>query len=126
MWTMRIAIAVVLVLAAVGCGNIVSDSDALAVRFKNDLGKPVRLALCNSDHSEKCENPAYSDPVPAGGSIEENIAPTVQTEWAVLDDRDRPMRCVVLYWQHDPLDEPVIRLSSSPRWANPCPRRSNT
>jgi hypothetical protein len=122
---MRVAMAVLLTLLLVSCGSDASEPDAFGVRFTNDLGQPVHLALCNSDRSEKCEHPSYSELIPAAGSIEENIAPTVQTEWAVLDDQGRLRRCVLLYWHHAPRDEPTVRLAASPKWANPCPRHSN-
>src|SRR4051794_22651780 len=74
------------------------DPDAFGVRFANDLGVPVVLALCQSDHSAKCDHPHYRDHIKRGHAIEENISPDVRTEWAIESESGRPLRCVVLYW----------------------------
>jgi hypothetical protein len=114
-----LALAVLIVSA--GCAST-NDPDAFGVRFTNDLGRPVVLALCNSDHSAKCEHPAYRDgPLRVGDWYTENIAPDVRTEWAVETPNGRLLRCVNLYWEHYHGHEERFRLSGASRWANPCP-----
>lgn len=103
-----------------GCAST-NDPDAFGIHFTNDLGRPIVLALCNSSHSAKCEHPAYRDPVKAGESYPENIAPDVRTEWAVETPDGRLLRCVNLYWKHYPGHDQTFRLSGASRWANPCP-----
>lgn len=112
------------VLATVACGASSKSPDTFVVHFDNDLGQPVTLALCNSTHSAKCEHPPLRNRVATGQSFPENIEVTVRTEWAVQDLGGRNLRCVVLYWSHYPGTEPHVRLSTTPPWADPCPRPS--
>jgi hypothetical protein len=86
----------------------------------NDLPTPVTVALCKSAQSERCDDPAYRDTIQVGGSVPENIAPDVQTEWAVESPTGQLLGCVVLYWQHYPGHEMAVRVSSALSWANPC------
>jgi hypothetical protein len=102
-----------------GCAST-NDPDAFGVHFRNDLGRPIVLALCNSSHSTKCEHPAYRDAVKAGESYPENIG-YVRSEWAVETADGRLLRCVNLYWEHYPGRDQTFRLSDASRWANPCP-----
>lgn len=109
-----------------GCDARFDEPDAFTVQFDNDLGIPVRLALCNSDHSEKCEHPAWTDTIATGESHPENIAPGVRTEWAVLDETGTLLRCVLLYWPHYLGHDQRVALSSAPAWSNPCPDITST
>jgi hypothetical protein len=93
------------------------------VRFQNDLGQPIVLELCQSDHSTTCDHPYYRDSFPAGFSGEEMISTNYRTEWAVADTHGRLLRCVLLYWRHYNGVTPTIRLSMAPTWASPCPRQ---
>ena len=112
------------VVGTVACGASSTSPDTFAVHFDNDLGQPVVLALCKSDHSAKCEHSGYRDRVAIGQSYPENIEAAVRTEWAVQDVSGRNLHCVVLYWSHYPGIEPHIGLSTTPLWADPCPRPS--
>ena len=98
------------------------EPDAFAVRFENDLGEPVVLALCHSDHSAKCEHPYYADSIGLRSAGQENISTDIRTEWAVLDRHGSLLRCVVLYWKDYPGGTQHVRLSDAPSWAWPCPR----
>ena len=98
------------------------EPDAFAVRFENDLGQPVVLALCHSDQSARCEHPYYADSIGMRSAGLENISPGIRTEWAVLDMHGNLLRCVVLYWKHYPGGTQHVRLSGAPLWAWPCPR----
>ena len=98
------------------------DRDSFAVRFQNDLGRPVVVALCHSDHSRVCRHAYYRDRIEVGKSTEENIAPDVRTEWALETPSGKLLRCVVLYWKDDPGHTQVVRASDAPRWTWPCAR----
>ncbi|PZS26829.1 MAG: hypothetical protein DLM59_17525 [Pseudonocardiales bacterium] len=106
-------------LLAVACRP--PEPDAFAVTFHNDLGQPVWLALCTSDHSATCEHPSYRSRIAPGGSVPENIAPDVGTEWAVQDKDGRLISCVLLHWRHYPGHPQELLLSKAPPWSNPCP-----
>lgn len=108
-----------IVLASLSDGS--DDPDAFAVRFENDLSEPVVLALCNSDHSAKCDEPYYRDEISAGRSYEVNISTDLRTEWAIETSEGQLLRCVVLYWKHYPGAIETIRVSTAPRWTWPCP-----
>ena len=111
------------VLTASGCSYAWnSDQDAFAVHFTNDLGVPVVLALCHSDHSSTCEHPYYRRGIDAGGTHAENIATGQRTEWAIDDDRGRLLRCIVLYWKHWPHHDEQVILSNAPIWTRSCLR----
>ena len=99
-----------------------NDPDAFAVRFINNLDRPVLLALCNSDHSAKCENPPYTDQIDPGKNVEENISPDVRTEWAIEALGGKPLRCVVLYWKYWPHHDVQLNISDAAQWADPCSR----
>jgi hypothetical protein len=103
-----------------GCGS----RDSFLIRFNNDLAVPVVLALCNSDHSAKCEHPYYRDKIRPGDATEENISPDVSTEWAIETATGRPLRCVLLYWKNWPGHDMQVALSSAPHWGNPCARKT--
>jgi hypothetical protein len=122
---MRAAVATLLLLLAIGlCGcdtRAMNQPDAFGVRFQNDLGGLMSLALCNND---RCDSPSYSREVAAGGTDEENISPDLETEWAVEAPDGILLRCVVLYWKYAPSHTPTIRLSTAPRWSSPCGRRT--
>jgi hypothetical protein len=123
----RAAVAVVLsgaLLMAAGC-EASNDPDAFGVHFQNDLGQPVVLALCRSDHSAKCEHPYYRNRIAPGHTHPENISPDVRTEWAIETPSGKLLRCVVLYWEHYPGSEQLVHLSSAPHWAWPCPRETS-
>jgi hypothetical protein len=99
-----------------------NEPDAFGVSFQNDLGYPVVLALCHSDHSAICEHPHYRDNIAAGNAYAENISPDVRTEWAIETPGGELLKCVVLYWKHYPGSDQRVRLSDAPSWAWPCPR----
>jgi hypothetical protein len=117
----RIAVLTLLLAFAMAGCDTSNDPDAFGINFQNDLGEPVLIELCHSDHSAKCSDPYYKDLAKPGTSYPENIAPDVRTEWAVTDTQGHLLRCVVLYWKHAPGDPQTVRLSSAPRWTNPCP-----
>ena len=119
----RILLVVVTLAAVVGLCQCQPklDPDTFGVQFKNDLHQPVRLALCKSDHSEKCDDPSYRERIVAGGALEENVGVDVRTEWAIELEDGELLRCVVLYWPRDPGHDVQISLTSAPSWANPCP-----
>lgn len=98
-----------------------NDPDSFVVRFRNDSGSPVQLALCNSDHSEACQHPRYLDEIAAGGYLDENISPGTRTEWAIETVDGVLSRCVVLFWRHYPGHAMQITLSETPIWSYPCP-----
>ncbi len=99
----------------------IDQPDAFPVRFENDTGQPVLLALCNSDHSNECADPPYRDRIAPTVRDEENVAPDVQTEWAVETPNGKPLRCVMLYWRYAPSAEPTVQLGDAPPWQRPCP-----
>lgn len=103
-----------------------NQPDAFAVRFQNDLGGSILLALCNSDHSRTCENPSYRDKLAAGSATEENISPDVKTEWAVETPDGHLLRCVLLYWKYAPNHTEIVRFSSAPAWSWPCSRMASS
>jgi hypothetical protein len=108
-----------------GCDSrAINDPDAFGIRFNNDLGTSVVLALCHSDHSARCEHPYYRDKISAGGATEENISPDVRTEWAIETPTGRPLRCILLYWKYWPKHDMQVAVSAAPPWANPCVRTS--
>jgi hypothetical protein len=80
----------------------------------------VKLALCNSAHSDRYDSPHYREDIGIGETAAENIAPGVRTEWAVESPAGDLLRCVVLYWQHYPGPDEALSLSAAPQWANPC------
>ncbi len=117
--------AFVIFIALLASGCYANEPDSFAVRFENDLTQPVVLALCDSDHSAKCEHPYYRDHIAPGDATAENISPDVRTEWAIETAHGEPLRCVVLYWKHYPGKPQHVRISSAPRWALPCPRATS-
>jgi hypothetical protein len=118
----RITLLALLLTFALAGRDTSNDPDAFGVNFKNDLGKPVLIELCHSDHSAKCDDPYYKNLANENTSYPENISPDVRTEWAVADTHGRLLRCMVLYWNHAPGHSPTVRLSTAPRWTNPCPQ----
>lgn len=120
--------AITLLLCAVaftGCDTrAINDPDAFAIKFNNDTPISVVLALCNSDHSAKCEHPPYRDHISPGSSTEENISPDVRTEWAIETTDGQPLRCVVLYWKYWPGHDMQVYVSKAPQWKWPCSRRT--
>jgi hypothetical protein len=110
-------------LVVAGCSTrAINDPDSFAIYFKNDLGQPIVVALCHSDHSAKCEHAYYRDAVTPGASGSENISPDVRTEWAIETPDGQLLRCVVLYWQYRPGHDENVLVSAAPHWARPCPR----
>ena len=101
-----------------------NDPDAFGIHFKNDLSRPVVLALCASDQSVDCEHAYYRDDVPAGGGTAENIAPDVRTEWAIESADGQLLRCILLYWKYWPGHNETVRVSEAPRWGTPCSRET--
>jgi hypothetical protein len=118
-----VAVLAVFVFAAVDTTQAERDAntDVFAVRFQNDLGRAAVLALCKSDHSEKCEHPDYRDGIPEDDVREENVSTDVGTEWAVEDDAGNASRCIVLHFDRYPGRVPIVLLSDAADWANPCP-----
>lgn len=122
---------VIVVVAVVGLGALadaahwdLDEPDAFGVHFHNDLGLPVVLALCHSDHSAKCEHPYSRDHITAGSTYVEDVSPDVRNEWAIATPQGTLLKCVVLYWQHYPGSDESVDLSTAPRWAWPCPRET--
>jgi hypothetical protein len=112
---------VMLILA--GCSTRgMNDPDAFGVYFKNDLARPVVVALCHSDHSAKCEHAYYQDGIAPGSSEGENISPDVRTEWAIETPEGQLLRCVVLYWRYWPGHDENVLISAAPGWTWPCAR----
>jgi hypothetical protein len=107
-------------LLAIPTAGCVTDTP-LVVTFVNDLNHPVVLALCHSDHSDRCDDAYYRDSLAAGESGSENISYLIKTEWAVESTSGQLLRCVVLLWKKNPGILPRIRLSNTPRWQRPCP-----
>jgi hypothetical protein len=99
-----------------------TESDFFVIRFENDLGRPVVLALCRSASSAKCDHPDYRDGLAIGGATEENVTTDLRAEWAVEDRGSHALRCVVLYRKHTPKHVETVRLSEAPRWSWPCKR----
>ena len=97
-----------------------NDPDSFVIEFRNDLDQPVYLALCNSAHSENCDNPHYRKRIAAGASSAQNISPDVRTEWAVESADGEMLRCVVLYWRHYQGHDMKLGLAGTPAWSNPC------
>ena len=111
------------VLVLCGCDmSHVNEPDAFAIHFKNDLGRPMRLALCPGDASTNCAGAYYEDQVAPGAVDVENISPDVRTEWAVESISGGLVKCVVLYWKYWPGHDEAVRLSQAPAWATPCSR----
>jgi hypothetical protein len=102
------------------------ENDTFAVAFENDLGTPIILALCQSDHSDICEHPHYRERIEVGRSLLENIDLTVPEEWAVTKRDGGLLRCVRLSFVHYPGHRPKVRLSDAAMWANPCPKTTWT
>jgi hypothetical protein len=122
-WTTAASLLIIVGVLCTGCTTKgLTDPDAFAVYFNNDLPQRVMIALCNSDHSALCEHPFYRYAVAPNVSEPVNIAPDVRTEWAIETPSGRLLRCVLLYWPSWPGHDEMINLSAAPRWANPCPR----
>jgi hypothetical protein len=120
--TLQAALVLAFAGATLASGCDANEPDAFGIHFQNDLGRPVVLALCHSDHSAKCEHPYYRDQISPGSTYAENISPDVRTEWAIESPSGALLRCVVLYWRHYPGSEQRVRLSQAPGWAWPCSR----
>jgi hypothetical protein len=111
--------------ALVGCDQrAMNEPDAFGIHFANDLSQPVVLALCASDRSVNCGHADYQDHIGVGDATAENISPDVRTEWAIEASNGKLLRCVLLYWKYWPGHDETVRLSASPRWATPCPRKT--
>ncbi len=110
-------------MSVAGCSTRgMNDPDSFAIYFKDDLGQPVVVALCHSDHSATCEHAYYRDAIAAGHSGAENISPDVRTEWAIETPGGRLLSCIVLYWRYWPGHDENVQLSAAPRWSWPCSR----
>ena len=115
-----LAVASLPLFAFVVCGcnaRAMNQPDAFAVRFHNDLGGLIVLALCNSDRSRRCENPSYRDKIAAGSTTEENISPDLKTEWAAETPDGHLLRCVLLYRKYAPSHTQTVDFLSAPTWS---------
>ena len=133
---LAIPVGLALVAAVIAAGALIhininfnvdtDDPDTWAVHMENDLGQPVVVALCQTDHSRMCTSPSYTDHIKVGGASDYNIGPDAAEEWAIKDKSGQLLRCVRLYWKHYPGGDVRLRLSKAPRWAWPCPRSTPT
>lgn len=114
-------VAVGLLLAACGVSDADLNHDTFPIWFKNDLGQPVVIALCNSDHSDICEHPAFTDPIDDGRLQPENIELHAPEEWAVANSSGNLFKCARLSFAHYPGHSPHVLLSEAAPWADPCP-----
>src|SRR4051812_35100369 len=94
----------------------------VSVHIRNDVGRPVILALCRSDHSAVCANPGFRVRIRAGGTTRVVVPSALRTEWAVESLRGTLLRCLILHWHSDPGSTQLVRLSQAPPWADPCDR----
>jgi len=109
--------------------EVTLEPDVLTVAyvyFKNDLGRPVFLARCPSSASPDCLRPFYRDYVAAKAVHGVDASPNGGAEWAVESRNGRLLRCVLLRWGNEPLNDLNVRLSRAARWAIPCPRKTTT
>lgn len=91
------------------------------VIFENDLGRPVVLARCRAAPSVRCARPSRRVRIEPGKTHAATVDYSVETEFAVESPTGALLRCVVLYWTHNPGDVPRIKLSRTPRWSRQCP-----